>query len=406
MRYNARMKHVLIRTFCLLLLTSLFVGSTASTAAAKTEYDLQVSGWIPYWRDDEGVKDAKRHLRQIDTVYPFAFSVRQDGTIKDLAGLDERYWKSFVKAAKLKNVEIIPTVMWSDGMQLHTILSNPVTRTTHIRAVIDMVKSGKYDGVDIDYEGKKSESKEAFSSFLTELKAALGSKILSCTLEARTPPASLYREIPNEIKYVNDYSVIGKVCDRIVLMAYDQQRADILLDRSKNGAPYVPLADVDWVRKVVELALTELPKEKLVLGIPTYGHHYAVTVAPDWYRDYVRIGALNVPDMLDIAREYRVKPTRNKAGEMSFTYLPKNSPVKLKSTLTIPKDTPKGNIVAARALAYANKTGEEVTFRIGWYSDAVAMEQKIDLAREYELRGISLFKIDGEEDRGVWSYLK
>jgi spore germination protein YaaH len=62
--------------------------------------------------------------------------------------------------------------------------------------------------------------------------------------------------------------------------------------------------------------------------------------------------------------------------------------------------------VSARALAYANKTGETVTFNIGWYSDAEAMKQKIDLAKEFDLRGIALFKFDGEEDQKVWTYLK
>ncbi len=168
----------------------------------------------------------------------------------------------------------------------------------------------------------------------------------------------------------------------------------------------MPLADKDWVEKVVVLALKDIPKEKLVLGIPSYGHHYTVTVAPEWYKDYTRIGALNVPDMLDVAKEYKVTPSRNKAGEMSFSYIPKSSDLVLSKNLKIPKNTPKGNIVAARALAYANKTGETVQFRIGWYSDAEAMKDKIDIAKKYELYGVSLFKIDGEEDQKVWKYLK
>ena len=91
---------------------------------------------------------------------------------------------------------------------------------------------------------------------------------------------------------------------------------------------------------------------------------------------------------------------------MSFTYIPKSSNLKLSTALKIPKDTPKGNLVAARALAYANKTGETVTFNMAWYSDAEAMKQKIDLAKEYHLRGVALFKFDGQEDQKVWKYLQ
>ena len=269
-----------------------------------------------------------------------------------------------------------------------------------------MVEKGKYDGVDIDYESKKSETKDYFSQFLKELKAGLGKKKLTCTLEARTPPDSLYKEVPATIAYANDYKEIAKYCDQVELMTYDQQRADLKLNAEKAGEPYMPLSDADWVEKVIVLALKDIPKEKVVLGIPTYGHHYAVTVAPNWYRDYRKIGALNVPDILDVAKEYKVTPSRNRAGEMSFTYLPKSSTVKFPKTLKIPKNTPKGNLVAARALAYANKTGNEVVFNIAWYSDAEAMKQKIDLAKKYDLHGIAFFKIDGEEDQKVWKYVK
>ena len=189
-------------------------------------------------------------------------------------------------------------------------------------------------------------------------------------------------------------------------MAYDQQRADIKLNEERSGKPYMPVADAAWVEKVIQQTLKDIPKEKIVIGISSYGHHYAVTVAPNWYRDYWKLGAMNVPSLLDVAKENNVTPTRNDAGEMSFTYLPKSSHVKFPSSLSIPKNTPKGHIVAAKALAYANKTGKEVVFHMGWYSDVGAMEDKIKLAKKYGLKGVAFFKIDGEEDQKVWKILK
>lgn len=392
------------RYYVVLMLALLTLIPSFTFAATPTS--LEVAGWIPYWRDSQGIKDAKKNIKDIDVVYPFAFSVKSDGDIKDLAGLKDKEWQSLFKLARSKDIEVIPTVMWSDGAGIHTILSSTSSRNAHVEAIVDMVEKGKYDGIDIDYEAKKSETKDFFSQFLKELKAELGKKLLTCTVEARTPPESLYREIPAVIAYANDYKEIAKHCDRVEIMAYDQQRADIQLNAKRTGQPYMPVSDADWVEKVITLALKDIPKEKLVLGIPTYGHHYALTVVPEWYKDYRKIGALNVPDILDIAKEYKVTPTRNAAGEMSFSYIPKSSDLKLSSALKIPKSTPKGNIVAARALAYANKTGETVTVNLAWYSDAGAIEDKIDLAKKYNLRGIALFKIDGEEDKKVWSLIK
>lgn len=394
-------------TKTLSFLALFFVFLPFQTSAATT--DLTVSGWMPYWRDSESIKDVKKHITQIDTVYPFVFTVKLDGTLSDQAGLTDKDWKSFVKLARAKNVEVIPTIMWASGDTIHATLSNTNARAKHVKAIVDMVQKGSYDGVDIDYESKNAETINYFSLFLLELKKELGKKLLSCTIEARTPSDSLYKEIPVNRKYANDFAMMNIACDRVVIMAYDQQRADLKLNTERMGTPYMPVADVDWVEKVVKLALESFLKEKLVLGIPTYGNHYAITVAPDWYRDYRRIGALNMPDIRDVAKEYKVTPTRNSAGEMSFTYLPKSMDTKLAKAvkkMSVPKDTPKGNLIAARALAYANKTGNEVTFNFASYSDVGAIMEKVDLASKYGLNGISLFKFDGEEDQKFWKELK
>lgn len=378
-----------------------------STAPRAFAADLEVSGWIPYWRDEQGIKDATKHMGQIDTVFPFVYVAQTNGTIKDLGGMESSMWKKYMTAAKKNDIEVIPTIMWSDGYAIHTVLTDPVARKKHIKAIDTLVHEHGFSGIDIDYENKRHETKEAFALFLKELREKLEDKrILSCTIEPRTPPDSLYKKIPAEIKYANDYKAIAKYCDRVQIMAYDQQRADLKLNESKAGQPYFPVSDADWVRKVVKYTLKDIPNEKIVLGIPSYGYHYTVTTAPNWYRDYTRIGALNVPDILDIAKEYKVKPARNRAGEMGFTYIPKGSNVKFPKNLKIPKDTTTGMKVAAQALAYANKTGKEVQFRLVSYSDAEAMKQKIDIAKEFDLKGIALFKIDGEEDKKVWEYLK
>lgn len=382
------------------------IGAPLLTHASTSSADLEVSGWMPYWRDTQSMKDAKKHLGSIDAVYPFAFTVTTKGELRDQAGLDDKDWMSFIKTAQKKNVAVIPTVMWSDGVSILTVLSATSTRTAHIKEITDMVEKGKYDGVDIDYEGKKSETINYFSQFLKELNDALGKKSLLCTIEARTPPESLYKEVPVVINYANDYKEIAKYCDQVEIMAYDQQRADIKLNDKRSGKPYLPVADAEWVEKVIQQTLKDIPKEKIVLGVSTYGHHYAVTVAPNWYRDYWKLGAMNIPDILDIAKKNKVTPTRNDAGEMSFTYLPKSSEVKFPTSLVIPKNTPKGELVAAKALAYANKTGKEVVFHMGWYSDAGAILDKVNLAKKYGLKGVALFKIDGEEDQKAWQFLK
>lgn len=375
----------------------------AIPAAASS--GLEVSGWIPYWRAPEGISDARSHLSDLDIVHPFGYSVKNDGSLKDLFGFNKSAWKSFAKRAKSRGVNIVPTVMWSDGGQINAILSDDDAREEHIEEIVRMVKKGRFDGVDIDYEGKLAATHDHFATFLEELKDELGSKMLSCTIEARTPPDSLYSIVPASIEYANDFDSIGRYCDRVNIMAYDQGRADIKLNSARRGVPYVPVADADWVRKVAELAARSIPKEKIVLGAATYGYEYEVTVSPQWFQDYKRLWSLSPNYGNDTADDYAIEPSRNAAGELHFSYVPKDSPYSIVNLLYAPAGTASGDAAAAKALIYANLTGQTVKVNYVTWSDAGAIKDKLRLADEFGLRGIAMFRIDGGEDEEIWDKL-
>jgi spore germination protein YaaH len=407
-RYTTDMKagrYFLGRTALTLILCAGMSSALPAPLFARTS-DLEVAGWIPYWRAEQGIRDAQKHLDTLTAIHPFVYTVTNDGTLKGLSDLKTSRWSSLFKAAKRNHVQIIPTVMWSTPDSMHLVLGSPDTRKKHIAAIVALVKEGRFDGVDIDYEGKFVSTKDVFSLFLKELKHALGAKVLTCAIEPRTPADSLYAVVPDTIPSATDFAAVGTYCDRVEIMAYDQGRTDIKLDAQRKGEPYVPVADIDWVRKVITLAQKDIPKEKILIGVPTYGHEYEVLVSPEWYQTYLRQWSLNPSYALDVARKAGVTPSRNKAGEMSFSYLPDGMSLSFPSSLSIPADTSSGNMLAARTLAYANATGKSFLINVVWWSDAEAIRQKADLARELGLAGIALFKIDGGEDQKLWGMLR
>lgn len=379
-------------------------------AASKEEYEL--SGWIPYWRSVDGARDALNHLDKLDTLHPFGYSVNADGTLNDLAKINKQAgnsataaaWQDLFKAARKKGVDIIPTVTWTSGTDIDRILSDKKLRTKHIKEIVNIVKKEKFDGINIDYEQKLSDTRNDFSLFLKELKKALGSKkSLICAIEARTPPESLYRVVPEKIEYANDYKQIGKYCDQVQIMAYDQGRADFKLNETKAGTPYSPVADKDWVRKVVELAVQDIPKNKIILGAATYGNEYEVTVSPNWFRDYRKLRSVTPPQALATAAAYGATASRNKAGELSYSYLPAPTLAAMLSQLSVPPNTLSGEVIAQKALAFSNLTGQTTTFNLVWWSDAEAIKEKLGIIRDFKLKGLAIFKIDAEEDPGLWN---
>jgi spore germination protein YaaH len=384
-----------------LYVSVLLLGFLLVPAAAQGA-NADVAAWIPWWTEEAGTASAEKHIKDFDIIYPFVFEVNSDGTLKNRVDFDARHWKNLFKVAEKNRVDVIPTIAWFDGPSIHTVLSNSRSRKAHVNRIVKMVKKYRFDGVNIDYESKLGETIDYYSKFLKELEAALGSRDLTCTIEARTPPESLWREVPADIKYANDYEAMNKYCDWVEIMAYDQQRADLQLNDERRGVPYVPVADIDWVEKVVKLALKDIDAHKIMLGVATYGRAWDITVASEWYRDYRSVAALNSPRILELSQKYNSPIGRTKGGEAVISYFPEDSVWKIFNQLPTPKGTPKGYEAAAKALLAATVAGIEIPVRFITWSDADAMGEKLDLVKKYKLRGTAIFKIDGEEDEAMW----
>ncbi|MEX2340943.1 MAG: glycosyl hydrolase family 18 protein [Candidatus Paceibacterota bacterium] len=384
----------------------IFVGLGMVTLLAPVGFSqaapLEVSGWIPWWQETMGIESASENISHLDTIYPFTFEMTAGGIPINKSDFSDRKWQDLFREAERNGVNVIPSILWNNGTEIHTVLSNPTWRALHIELIARTIEAGNFDGVNIDYESKLAETKDHYSAFLRELKARLGDKLLTCTVEARMAPQHRWRNIPPVIEYANDYEEIGKHCDAVEIMAYDQQRADLLLNDARKGEPYMPVADTEWVESVLELALKDIPAEKIKLGVPTYGRKWTLTVAPEWYKNYRGNGAINLPDAKELAKDNDVTVGRNAAGEASYTYFNPNSPFKILDALPVPDGTRVGFEAAAKALLFANLTEMEVPVEIVWYSDAEAISAKVELAKKYNIKGIAIFKIDGEEDQDIW----
>jgi spore germination protein YaaH len=382
--------------------------SLISTAPASASA-MEVAAWVPWFGTTDGPKSAIENIDKLDVVYLFAYEVQPDGRIVNRANFEQKDWKELIETAKAKDVKVIPTVTWFDGAQIDDILSDRSDRRKHIKDIVDMVEENDFDGVNIDYEGKKKETKNDFSAFLIDLNKKLDDKSLTCALEARTPPESLYKDVPAKVEYSNDYKVINRECDWVEIMAYDQQRADIKLNDERRGVPYMPVADKDWVEKVVKMAVEDIDKEKILLGVATYGRAWDVAVAPDWYRDYAKVASLNQPRIMELSKKYKSKIGRTDGGEAVISYFPDDYALGKKIQKAVkkaPKGTPKGFEAAARALKYATDKNQEVSVRFVTWSDSVAVKDKFMLAEKYNLKGLAIFKSDGEEDPKIWKLIK
>ncbi len=166
--------------------------------------------------------------------------------------------------------------------KLHQLLSNPQHRKQLTRHLADIAASDSYDGINIDFEFIAPEDGSYFTEFLQELKTALGEeKMLSVAVFARTGK--------EQWPTAYDYRAIGATADLVVVMAYDYSYLE-----SDPG----PVAPIWWVKDVIAYMESQMPREKILLGMPTYGY--------DWSSDGLS-KTINISKLKQLQSSYQLE---------------------------------------------------------------------------------------------------
>ncbi|MHB8125233.1 MAG: glycosyl hydrolase family 18 protein [Desulfitobacteriaceae bacterium] len=149
-----------------------------------------------------------------------------------------------------------------DSQLISTVLNDPVIRQRHVQAIVNKVSQMNYEGIDIDYENLFVRDREVFVVFLQELKTALSglNKVLVVTVHAKTDPTGIWSGAE-----AHDYVVIGQSADIVRIMGYDFHW---------QGSTPGSIAPADWVEAVLAYAVSVIPRNKIELGIPTYGYDW------------------------------------------------------------------------------------------------------------------------------------
>jgi spore germination protein YaaH len=393
-----------IAAFVIFLLPSFaFAASPATT--------FEVSAWLPYWRAATSSADVMPHLNKLTEINIFGYTVKNNGQLYDAAGINTATstWAPLIAAARSQHVRVIPTVMWSNTDAIDTVLSSTTLRAQHVAAIVQTVKQNNWDGIDIDYEGKKASDMQYFSDFLQQLYSAMGNKWVMCTIEARTPPQDLNTNTPlSQFQYANDLTAINKYCDRVRIMTYDQESADKTLNTAAGNSIYSPIADPKWITAVIQLMEKNIAPSKIEMGVATYGYEYNVTpYANNSGYLYDLLWSFNPGYATQIENQYHVLPTRDAAGELQLTYNPSTTPATMPAGTSAATATNPTTLTASAATSLATSTNQPLpgTERYITWSDSVAIAQKIALAKKLGIRGIAVFKLDGGEDPNDWNVI-
>lgn len=384
-----------------IILSFIFSWLLISTSFAKTN-PFYYGVWLPFWEKQAGATDISLRIDHVNEISPFSYEIGANGKILDDLKIGSGSWNAWFSSLRDLNVKNIPTIAWFDGPNIYKLLSVAKTRQAEEDAIKNLVVSNNFNGIDIDFESMLPKTKPYYSLFIQGLAQRLHplKKTLTCTIVPRIPLDSLYLNPPTSTpQYAEDYSVLNKYCDEVRVMAYDQGLIDVKLDASKgNGTLYAPVADPDWVTKVLDLVLKDINPKKVMLGIPTYGYEYQVSWA-NGVSTYQRVRSFTFQQAMDRGDSIGMTPVRNNAGELSYTYASTTFVKGISSGLTWSVSSTEPAFVASSSAKGLN------TLYIS-FPDATSFQTEVTLAKKYGLRGAVLFKADGQFDPAIWDEMK
>ena len=361
---------------------------SAHSAAADNPPRKIMTGWLPYYSMKTALPDVLNNIDLIKEVMPFWYTLKFDGKKKaayvaDLTNTGKNpvtqltESQTAIAALRQENVQIIPTITdGTDKLVLAGLLKNPTSRTQIVTALMELVRSNNYDGIDLDFEGFAfvdgnatwTSTAPSWVAFVKELSVALRAekKLLSVS----TP----YVLNPNDKQkgyFVYAWAAIASSIDKLRIMTYDYSVA-------KVG----PLGPITWAERTVQYAVSIMPASKVFVGVPGYGRDWVTAVngiCPSNVANVIKPGAkaatFVMRDAVALAATYGATPTYDeKFGESTFSYQKVY------------------NGTTATGLATSCTAS-----RTAWYQDARGWALRAALVTKYRIGGITAWTFGMEE---------
>lgn len=238
----------------------------------------EVVGFLPYWLLGTAQSDYSPY---ITTLAYFGLTLSPDGSIQQysLPGEAEPGWYAltsgkanpFLQAAKEKNLTLSLVVFSGSAEDITTLISSPSAHAANVLAgVTPIMREYGFTDLNIDIEKVSpsgDEERNNYVAFISHVKAGLERELLG-TLTIDASPSDLIH------KRLINLPAVSAYVDRIVLMTYDYHYLG-----SQVSGPVAPAGGAGIISEFdvetgVQKAVEHIPRDKILLGIPTYGYEW------------------------------------------------------------------------------------------------------------------------------------
>lgn len=250
--------------------------------------------------------------------------------------------------APIMLISTLTDEMIPDMEATYSILTNMVAQEHLINRVLEIMRTKGYYGLNIDMQEIFQAEKQLFVDFIANISNRVRQEgyLVFFTLTPKTFPieSGLLYEGP-------EYAVLGQLTDSTMLLSYEWGHAH-------TPQTALPLAQA---RAFLDYAVTQIPPNKINIGIPTIGYIWQVPFRPG----VTIANALSHESAINIANEFHVTIQHDEASEAPYF------------SFILDKEY------------------------IVWFRDARNAKALLNLVVEYDLEGIGIWNIM-QYSPGMW----
>lgn len=336
--------------------------SVISLSAARANAQERLFYYVD--REDS-YNDLLRHASQIDVLAPSTYGVDDQGIVwGDVDPL-------VLDIARKNNIKLMPLIVNRPFNKelLHQFLTNPAARTRAISSMVELSKRNNFWGMQVDFENVSIEDRDALTGWYQEaaIKMHQAGKTLSIAIVHR--PEEVAGVSPYHAWMMADWrggydlKALADAGDFVTVMTYSQHT---------RRTPPGPTAALPWVSDVVNYFLRFMPPQKLSLGLGSGAMHWYTSqedrITPELARSYS--DGYSYEWAQHVAQRNNAKWMWDDVQKMTYTYYPVGG-----------------------------------TFEYIFLEDARSLASKLELVKQKNLRGTSMWVL-GPEDPAIWNLLK
>lgn len=207
-------------------------------------------------------------LPRLTWVSAFSYGFTAEG---NLIGLDDENLVQPAREADVGTLMVLTPLdengAFNDQVAV-SVFNNPAALDNLISAILQNIRTKGLSGIDFDFEYLPAEYADDYVNLVRRTREVLAPEGFTVTV-ALAPKVSANQ--PGVLYEGHDYRGMGQVADYCLIMTYEWGYT--------YGEPQ-PVSPIVNVRRVLEYAVTEIPPEKILMGLNNYGYDWTLPFVP------------------------------------------------------------------------------------------------------------------------------